>query len=288
MGESKLPFCVRKVTAVTATVRVEAPEPYDTTYPVTRLLTTDKHGHGRHVQFLGFAQRRLSTHLLIVQRAERMARLCAPEWDPRVPIEYFDRLLPADAAPGTWISAKANLGAATAARLALSDLTVAPTFDPTGVLPPPAVTPVQPDRPRQTPPTGPGCGDIVALRDRDTIDRMLREDRQHGLQFTTASVFFGGLRPQISPGGRLYFARDRDVVGYVDVLAVTLEPRGARVHGGPFQPVHLSNQPALHEVTIGPGGGGAVVSGTSGWAWRSWLRSEEQPPPTEPLVRSPA
>jgi len=122
-GSRRAAFDVKRVAGDQAHGQREAGG-VNVTVTLPRLLAVrDEDDQGRWYQFLGCLPRRYKTFAQVVDRDERLAVLCVPEWHPRRPALLFTRLLPPGAdAPGAWVGLTCDLSAPSGSRLQPSGL----------------------------------------------------------------------------------------------------------------------------------------------------------------------
>jgi hypothetical protein len=232
---------------------------------VARLLATTADGSGRHYRFLGHvAGRRYATLACFVREQGAWAYVICPEWHPRLQVAVNLSEVPwARRKPGTWMHCEADLGAATAAQLEVSRMSVRPVGHEPARVPQPALelSAVPVAAPAPAPPRlGEGCGDVVLL----TSGRQFEEA-------AAGSVYVTGHPPPVRPGARLYLHAAGAVRAWREVARVRKLPSGVRIElGGPWIEVDVAAR--VERPVSGVAGGS---HGTQQWVWRSWPREHE-------------
>ncbi len=128
-GKRRVGFVVRRVAGETVLAVSDDDDRKPMKVKLERLLARRDDDQGSYYQFIGYRSRSYETYAYVHAIDDEDAVLCFPEWHPRRPVVYFPALIPEESrTPGSWLSLRCDLSAASGARLQPN--TIAPAADP--------------------------------------------------------------------------------------------------------------------------------------------------------------
>jgi hypothetical protein len=199
----------------------------------SRLLAQDNRGSGRHYRFLGYAPRAsYATVAYIVKAMPPWVRIICPEWHPALPIQVPLAALPVGTADaGSWLSCRANLGAAS----------------PAGVEPHQFARPSHDFDPQRYP--QPSVQDSAlepahSIETHHDIALFLTEPELAASIAGSGDLYLTGHPPPVAPGARIYLHACGRVQGWREIDKVRKLPNGVRITlCGTWHPVQLAESP---------------------------------------------